>query len=681
MDIFLFKLYEKFFRFIIAAAFIFAGCSKSSDTPEPEPVPDFNIEQTALTQGSISVRITPKDNENTYYFSVISKKDFQSKYQESAESLEAAYKEWFVQMASQTGLTIEDFLKNALLSGMQNYQYRSLVPDTEYIFFVFGVDYSGEATTGVEVLPFTTPKATLDKNAKFSIIPTEVGTTWFKVKINCNNPDVFYYYDVMLPSVYEQFCGGDPANIPSYLSQYLAALKSENDTYSAMSEAEFISHITVDGEVEYDTAMSEVANSLVPEMEFPVFAIGIANDGSFTTDATVVMVKTAETPKNEWTISDESLTDIQYSATVSPKYDEAYAVIFERKTYFDGATDEQMVNDLLAARKGTFADDLCIEKTKVEFKNLIPDEDYYLFTIACTPDGQPKTGSKLNVGKHEVRTKVATKTGAVYSLNVFDIQKTTVNVAVTVNEAGENQTFLTNYISKEELNKLTASMSESDALKKHMDGLIDTQLKVWNETYSPMDRKEFLSRLLPNESITGSGNYITIEGLDAGTTYYAYVIGLKADGTYTTEPFKKEFTTIAEAKSSIKLDVGMTAWIWDEIFPNETNYTVTAAGSPYQNVGGVYCKYFTGSDEWAGKTGAEIEELLKKEQAGQYGSATAGFRLARGEKFFVYFIGVDLAGISTDISKVSHTSKAEGSSGTGMGQTVSMDKVETIAVR
>lgn len=672
---------KSFFRFLIAAAFIFAGCSKSNDTPEPEPVPDFNIEQTALTQGSISVRVTPKDNENTYYFSVISMKDYQSKYQESPESLKEAYKEWFGQMASQAGLSIEDFLKNALLSGMQNYQFRSLVPDTDYVFFVFGVDYSGKVTTAVNVLPFTTPKATLDKNVRFSITPTEVGATWFKVKINCDNPDIFYYYDVMLPSAYEQLCGGDPANIPAYVSQYLAALKSENDTYAAMSEAEFISHITVDGEVEYDTALSEVANSLVPEMEYPVFAIGISNDGSFTTDATVVMVKTAETPKNEWRISNESLTDIQYSATISPKYDEAYAVIFERKTYFEGSTDERMVNDLLAARKGTFADDLCIETAKVEFKNLIPDEDYYLFTIACTPDGQPKTGSKLNVGKHEVRTRQAAKTGAVYSLNVFDVQKTTASVSVTVNEAGENQTFLTNYISKDDLGKLTASMSESDALKKHMDDLIDAKLKVWNETYSQMDRKEFLSRLLPNESKTGSGNYIIFDGLVAGTTYYAYVIGLKADGTYTTEPFKKEFTTIADAKSSIKLEVGMTAWMWDDIFPGETNYTVAATGEPYANVGGVYCKYFTGTDEWAGKTGSEIEELLKKEPVGLYGSATASFRLARGEKFFVYFIGVDTAGISTDIAKVSHTSKAEGSSGTGIGKNVSMENVETIAVR
>ncbi len=674
---------KRILTFFAAAALVLASCEKNNGNDNPEVSSDFTVEQTLLTQGSLDVKITPKDNENTYYFSVITKKDYTARYEGDPEKLAAAYKAWFTDMAAQSGLSVEEFLQNALLSGMQNYQFRSLVPETEYVFFVFGVDYSANLTTDVDVVPFTTPKAALNKDATFTITPTEIGATYFKVNISCSDPSVFYYYDVMLPSVYEQYCGSDPANIPTYMTEYLSALKSENDTYAAMSEAEFISHITVEGEIEYDTALSEAANSLVPEMEFPVFAIGIANDGSFTTNATVVMVKTAETPKNDWIVSDAVPTDIQFNATITPAYDEAYAVILERKTYFEGATDAQMVDDLLAARKGSFMDDLCIEQTKVQFTNLIPNEDYYMFMIACTPDGLPKTGDKLNVKKYEVKTKAATATGAVYSINVFNVSKTSAQISVSVDTDGEGQTFLTNYITKAELEKLSAGKTESEALKGHMDALIDAQLKAWNDSHSTsqMDRKEFLSRVLPGESKTGTGDYITVEGLTAGTAYYAYVIGIKADGTYTTEPFKKEFSTIASVKSKISLSIGMTAWIWDEIFPNETNYTVSATGEPYANVKAVYCKYFTGNDEWAGKTASEIAESLQKEPEGLYGTASAGFRIARGTKFFVYFIGVDVDGITTDITKVSHTAKAEGSSGTGMGKNVSIDKTETIAVR
>ena len=535
---------KRIFSFLLAAALFVTACDKKNggtDTP-PEPAnSDFTIEQTALTQGSLDVKITPKDNEGTYYFSVITKKEWQTNYQSDTEALAAAYKTWFESLAASAGVSTEELLKNALLKGMQTYQFRQLVPETEYVFFVYGVDYTGTATTPVTVQEFATPKVTLNPNATFTITPTEIGSTYFKVNISCSDPSVFYYYDVLLPDVYETYCDSKPENIPSYMATYLSSLKSENNTYSKMTMAEFISAITVEGEAEYDTALSEAANSLVPEMEYPVFAIGIANDGTFTTNATVQMVKTAETPANDWEIKDEKVTDIQYNATIYPKWDEAYAVILERKMYFEGASDAEMVNDLLAARGGSFLEDLCITRAKVEFTNLIPNEDYYLFLIACTPDGAPKTGEKLNVKKVDVKTETAKPTGAVYTLNVFNVSKTTAKVSVSVNTEGEGQTFLTNIITKADLESRAAASSESEALKKHMDELIDSSLESWNAGHpnSKMDRKEFLSRLLPGESQTGSGSSAEISGLTEGTDYYAYVIGIKADGTYTTEPFKK----------------------------------------------------------------------------------------------------------------------------------------------
>ena len=299
---------KRIFSFLLAAALFVTACDKKNSGTDTPPAPvnsDFTIEQTALTQGSLDVKITPKDNEGTYYFSVISKKEWQANYQSDTEVLTAAYKTWFENLAASAGVSTEELLKDALLKGMQTYQFRQLVPETEYVFFVYGVDYTGTATTPVTVQEFATPKVTLNPNATFTITPTEIGSTYFKVNISCSDPSVFYYYDVILPDVYETYCDSKPENIPTYVANYLAALKTENNTYSKMSMAEFISAITVEGEAEYDTALSEAANSLVPEMEYPVFAIGIANDGTFTTNATVQMVKTAETLPNDWILTDE----------------------------------------------------------------------------------------------------------------------------------------------------------------------------------------------------------------------------------------------------------------------------------------------------------------------------------------------------------------------------------------
>lgn len=690
------------------AMMLLAGCNKTEvqpTTPDSETEKNFNVETTALTQGSISVRITPVDNEEPYYFGVVTKKDFASLYKSDAETLQEAYIKWFEDVAWQKELNVEEFLSQALLTGMQNYQFRSLDPQTDYIFFVFGVSYKNEPTTTPETFEFKTRRATLKKDAVISITEVEKGSTWFKVKFDCNDPDIFYYGDVMLPDIYEQYCGSNPDNIPAYVKNYLTALKEENDEFNAMSMAQFISYITVSGESEYDTALTDVANSLLPEMAYPVFAIGIANDGSFTTEPVVKMVSTGETERNNWILSDKKVTDIQYDVTVYPAYDEVYAAILERDCYFEGLSDEQCVNELLAARKGSFLADLVTGRGKLQFSDLIPNEDYTLFLIACTPDGLPKTGDKLNVKKEPVKTLEATPTNAVYSVKVYNVTKTAASVSISGDTAAEGQTYMLNYITKARLIELATKEEEANGgstgegaeggevtpivpseasfqtvLKRDCDELIDASLKAWNDSKpnAQMDRKEFLSRSLLSD--VGVGTSYSWDGLTPGTEYVAYAIGLKADGTYTTKAYTSEFKTIEDIQSQIRLDVGMNAWVYEELYPNKTNYTVAATGKPNNQVQGVYCKSFIENDEWAEKTGAELEELLKKESVGSYGSASAPLTVERGKTFFVYFIGVDKEGVSTHVSKVTHTSRVEGGDN-GMAKTVKIDKLETINVR
>lgn len=704
------------------AMMLLASCTPTEvqpTTPDTETEKNFNVETTALTQGSISVRITPVDNEEPYYFGVVTKKDFASLYKSDAETLQEAYIKWFENVAGQEELNVEEFLSQALLTGMQNYQFRSLDPQTDYIFFVFGVSYKNEPTTTPETFEFKTRRATLKKDAVISITEVEKGSTWFKVKFDCNDPDIFYYGDVMLPDIYEQYCGSNPDNIPAYVTSYLTALKEENNEFKKMSMAEFISYITVSGESEYDTALTDVANSLLPEMDYPVFAIGIANDGSFTTEPVVKMVSTGETERNDWILSDKKVTDIQYDVTVYPAYDEVYAAILERDCYFEGLSDEQCVNELLAARKGSFMADLVTGRGKLQFSDLIPNEDYTLFLIACTPDGLPKTGDKLNVKKEPVKTLEATPTNAVYSVKVYNVTKTAASVSISGDTAAEGQTYMLNYITKARLIELATKEEEANGgstgseggstgteggstgegteggevtpivpseasfqtvLKRDCDELIDASLKAWNDSKpnAQMDRKEFLSRSLLSD--VGVGTSYSWDGLTPGTEYVAYAIGLKADGTYTTKAYTYEFKTIEDIQSQIHLVVGMKAWMYEEYYPNKTNYNISATGEPYNQVQGVYCKYFIENDEWTEKTGAEIEELLKKERPGSNGSVIANPTVERGKTFFVYFVGVDKEGISTHISKVTHTSRVEGGDN-GMAKDVKIDKLETINVR
>lgn len=82
---------KRILALLCAAATLTLSCKKSSSDPAPGPESkDFTIEQTDLTQGSFGVRITPKDNEGTYYFNVISKEDFAKLYSSDSDKLTAA---------------------------------------------------------------------------------------------------------------------------------------------------------------------------------------------------------------------------------------------------------------------------------------------------------------------------------------------------------------------------------------------------------------------------------------------------------------------------------------------------------------------------------------------------------------------------------------------------------------
>ena len=564
---------------------------------------------------------------------------------------------------------------------MQNKPYTALVPNTEYVFFVYGLDLDGNATTAVSYYEFKTLEPKLDETVTFNITPTEIKSTYFVFDIEPSNPDIFYFFDIMPAYEYEDQCANDPANIPSFVKTFITSLKTENDTFKAMSWAEFVTYLTKRGKYTYDTQTSETNNSLLPEYDYYVYAIGIANDGSFSTNPTVVKVTTGETPRNEYTVKTSKISDITYEFDIFAKWSEAFAVMMERAIYFEGETDEQMVADLVAANKGDISAYLFADRAKGSFTDLIPDEDYYVFIFACNTNGTPKTGEKANIVKIPIRTKTASPTNATYTIKVSNISKTTARVNVSGDDKATGQTFLLNYVTKAEFDAGVAASSEKEFLQKHMDAKIDASLKEWNESHAKLDRKEFLSRLLPGESVFGTGTYVDWEGLTAGTEYYAYVIGIKADGTYTTEPFKTSFKTIEEKKSKVTLSAGVTAWRWEEYFPGVNNYYFSINAYPSEYTGKLYGKYFEETDEWAGKTSEDIVELLKKENPTANDHLDFPKKVAYGKMMYIYCIGYDVDGIPTDIVKLTHQSKnTEGSEDNAIAVNVKIDKTETIAV-
>lgn len=637
--------------------------SNTTNPPAPQPK-DFAFQTNELTQGSFGVQIAPEDKTQTYYFNLITKEEY-IQYT-SGEELQLADFNRITELASSLGVSLEQFLMEALLKGDQEMTYLALTPATPYVFYSYGLSAEGQALTDVNIYEFTTP-AVEHMDVTFDITATDITATTFTLNIDPSDDTCFYFYDVMTPDVYEEYCGSDPANIPAFVKSYLEAAKEANPDYTM---PQFVSAITVRG----NCTDSENYFNLLPECTYYAFAVGVANDGTLYTDVTMTTVTTSETPRNEYSIDYQTLGDVSFQASISATQSEPFAVLLERKTYFsDSDTDADIINALYEANGGNLASFIEVDDATVKFTRLIPDEDYYLFIFACNNDGTPKLDEgKINLKKVPIHTERANMSNAVYSLSTSKVEKTSVSLKVYADQDFYEETFMFNYMTKDYYNGLKSQVdygildSMDEALQDEMGSFLQAQLDAWNESHpdSQMDMKEFLSRAL----LDGAGElaYYDITDLEPGTEYVVYLFGMKADGTYTTQLFTTEFTTVADGTSLAELEIISMA------LDITTNSTTNFDFWCYPTNGKVYGKTFSETDEWAGKSAAEITELLLEGFGSKYSTSYA-VSVPWGKQGFFYTVCVDENNMPTPVYKASPVAPENGVGITGVADEIDIE--------
>lgn len=654
-------------KFTLALAAFFAvsglvGCSSDSettpDTPTPDEKTDFTFEVTDLTQGSFGVKILPEEKDQTYYFNLVTKATFDSYADDLA--LQQADVLYMTDLATNLGISLDQFLLEALLKGDQQMDYLALTPETDYVFYSYGISAEGQPLTGVNSYTFTTPAVEF-MDVTFDITATDITATSFTLNITPDNDDCFYYYDVMPASTYEEYCGGSAANVPAFVESYLASLKEE--VYSDYTMPQFVTALTRRGA----TSDSDSFSGLLPEYTYYAFAIGVANDGTLVTDATVVPITTGESPKNEYSVDTQQVSDVSYEATITASQSEAFAVLLERQYYFSADdSDADIINALYAANGNSFSDFLYAENAHVSFTRLIPDEDYYLLIFACNVDGSPKLeDGKINLKKVAVKTEPATQSKAVFRLSVPTIEKTSATLKVNADSEFSEETFMFNVLTQERYSQLEGKVGYfydtiDEALMEEMDSFLEDQLESWNTSHpnAEMDRKEYLSRVL----LDGAGEltyyYYDLTDLTPGTSYVVCLFGMKADGTYTTSAFTTEFQTVSD--QACLASMTFIGTLYNNAGAQQTTYLVWSY--PEGKSDQFYRKAFVTTDEWADKSAAEITELLKKELGSKW-SNSLPVTVSWGDTFYFYAVCFDTDGTPSDVYKITYTCPETGDSG------------------
>ena len=486
------------------------------ESGEPVVMEDFTVTLNHVHSGDVFLTIEPEDKDMTYWYQLQVKEDMP----ETDEEILTSDMEYLQYIADYYGTSLVQLLADNLLMGDLEWRYQYLEANTEYVLYMYGMDIEGQATTTVNQLTFKTTKVE-QLDCEFDILVGDnVTANSFSITIIPSDDTVAYYYDVFPAWMYEEYCLSDAENIPAFMAEYLPALAAENSVTVAYA----VGAISNYGSIAHDFTLED---GIEANSSYFVFAIGIGADGTTTTEAEVIEVKTAAPPVNSFEVTEGYVEDDRATFYVRPDHSESYVALFELKEYFvengEVVSDEEIIAGILAAQGGKIGDHVYSGTATVKDCPMIPNKDYY-----CLVFGYFGGEVTTPLTKVEFRTKEADMVDADIIVTVAEVTYT--EASVSFQPYIEPFPHMFNVMPYMEYK---TGGSNTEAIKKYNDNLIDS---MWDP--SKMSREEWLSRALE----TGYNSW-RITDLEPNTMYVVYAIGLVPDGTYTTEAFVKTFTT------------------------------------------------------------------------------------------------------------------------------------------
>ena len=486
------------------------------ESGKPVVMEDFTVTLNHVHSGDVFLTIEPEDKDMTYWYQLQVKEDMP----ETDEEILASDMEYLQYIADYYGTSLVQLLADNLLMGDLEWRYQYLEPNTEYVLYMYGMDIEGNATTTVNQLTFKTTKVE-QLDCEFDILVGDnVTAKSFSITIIPSDDTVAYYYDVFPAWMYEEYCLSDAANIPAFMAEYIPALASENSVTVAYA----VGAISNYGSIAHDFTLED---GIEANSSYFVFAIGIGADGTTTTEAEVIEVKTAAPPVNTFEVTEGYVEDDRATFYVRPDHSESYVALFELKEYFvengEVVSDEEIIAGILAAQGSKIGDHVYSGTATVKDCPMIPNKDYY-----CLVFGYFGGEVTTPLTKVEFRTKAADMVDADIIVTVAEVTYTEASVSFQPYiEPFPHMFNVMPYATYE------AYGANDEAIKCYNDELID---QMWDP--AKMSREEWLSRALET-----TYNSWRIDGLEQNTQYIVYAIGLVPDGTYTTEAFTKTFTT------------------------------------------------------------------------------------------------------------------------------------------
>lgn len=595
--------------------------------PPPDPGKgDIAISFRNLTSSSVTVDFAPEDKSKTYYFSIIARANYAS-YQSDEELIRAAIA-YLESVAAQHGRDLKELLAEELLKGNISWPFEGLTPQTDYVAYAFGITAECEVTSSLSKAEFTT-LASESVQCTFALSASDLTPTSLTLNVVPSDDRVAYYFDLMSAEQYNAYCGGSPDGVPAFVSEvYLPSLADEY----GLSVADVVADIASHGPDSY------AFSGLDASTTYYGFAVGLAHDGSTTTAAAVEHFTTAGEEQNAFTVSVTDRGADWADIRVNPLTAEPYLLVTELQEYFEGMTEEEIIADVLRAYDKVLPDKTHYGAIHVRETRLIPDREYYALVF-----GYDNGAATTPLTRQAFRTNRAVPVDCTFTLAVKEVDKTTAKVIVTPSD--QTVSYFSYFIPAAEYE---AGGSDDAAVRAYTDSVID-ELATHNPGWP---RWEVLQAVLAS----GPVNWTLDEGtLTPATDYYAYAVGMTADGTFTTPAAMSErFTTLGEHETLATVSIKYT--MFDGAGYNHPDDALVYGWFYPQNANQWYGAGFVDDDsvlEWSDEEATAY--LLEHGETG-YGSSGSIYHFVPWGGHINYLaIAVDDAGYHSPVARLSVT--------------------------
>lgn len=331
-----FKLFAPLFTAV--AMLLAVACQpEPTDKPnQPDEKPCFTFEILKTNKTSVSFRVTPLAEQMPYVVMITDKATF-----ETFESIDAYIADdlaWFNQLATNMGITLEEYLATVLTTGVKEDSAEGLTPNTEYYLYAYHLTASGEVVSDFEYKEFKTA-ALATSDVTFEVSVSDISYNKATVNVVPSSSTATYFVNIMSEERLADFGEGAEAYI-----NHLVALRDYYLGMNATTE-QMIANLCFAGE------KSLTVDDLKAGTKHYAYAIGVDGDFLPNTKAFVIEFETTTAESSALTF-EVDFTNLYYDhvdGIVTPSNnDETYICSIqtaESLTWYD--SEEEFMQTLL----------------------------------------------------------------------------------------------------------------------------------------------------------------------------------------------------------------------------------------------------------------------------------------------------------------------------------------------